>query len=66
MDVIIVVINYCNLPLNYMLERFFFSAKVGAVMMNEGLLLHTLLVELTVNNSEFMICHYWFGINKEN
>jgi hypothetical protein len=49
-----------------MLERFFFSAKVGAVMMNEGLLLHTLLVELTVNNSEFMICHYWFGINKEN
>jgi len=22
--------------------------------------------ELIVNNLEFMICHYWFGINKEN
>jgi len=44
MDVIIIIINYCNLPLNYVLERLFFSAKVETVMMNERLLLHTLLV----------------------
>jgi len=48
------------------LKDFFFFAKLGVVMMNEGLLLHTLLVELIVNNLEFMICHYWFDINKEN